>query len=47
MTDNGDPGENDTISYTVWDDGTLLFSTNWDGAQSVEKNVARGNLQVH
>ena len=47
MTDNGETGENDTISYTVWDGGTLLFSTNWDGAQSVEQNVARGNLQVH
>ena len=47
MTDNGEPGENDTISYTVWDGGTLLFSSNWDGAQSVEQNVARGNLQVH
>lgn len=21
MTDNGEPGENDTISYTIWDDG--------------------------
>jgi hypothetical protein len=47
MTDNGEPGENDTISLTVWDDGTLLFSSNWNGSQSVEQNVARGNLQVH
>jgi len=47
MTDNGEPGENDTISFTLWDGGTLLFSSNWDGAQSVEEAVARGNLQVH
>ncbi len=47
MTDNGEPGENDTISFTVWDDGTLLFSSNWNGSQSVEQSVARGNLQVH
>ena len=47
MTDNGEPGENDTISFTLWDGGVLLFSSNWDGAQSVEQNVARGNLQVH
>jgi VCBS repeat-containing protein len=47
MTDNGEPGDNDTISITVWDGGILLFSTNWDGAQSVEQEVARGNLQVH
>ena len=47
MTDNGEPGENDTISLTLWDGGVLLFSSNWDGSQSVEQNVARGNLQVH
>jgi PKD repeat protein len=47
MTDNGEPGENDTISFTLWDGGELLFSSNWDGTQSVEQNVARGNLQVH
>ena len=47
MTDNGEPGENDTISFTLWDGGVLLFSSNWDGAQSIEQNVARGNLQVH
>ena len=48
MHDNGEPGENDTISFTLWhDDGTLLFSSKWDGAQSVVQNVARSNLQVH
>ena len=47
MTDNGEAGENDTISFTLWDNGVLLFSSNWNGAQSVEQNVARGNLQVH
>jgi hypothetical protein len=47
MTDNGEPGKNDTISFTLWDDGKLLFSSNWDGVQSIEQNVKRGNLQVH
>ena len=47
MTDNGEPGENDTISFTLWDGGSLLFSSHWDGAQSVEQSVGGGNLQVH
>lgn len=47
MTDNGEPGESDTISVTLWDEGTILFSSNWDGAQTLEQSVARGNLQVH
>jgi hypothetical protein len=47
MTDNGEPGDTDTISLTLWDGGTLLFSSNWDGSQSVEQLVERGNLQVH
>jgi VCBS repeat-containing protein len=46
MTDNGEPGELDSISLTLWDGGTLLFSSNWDGSRSVEQNVARGNLKV-
>jgi hypothetical protein len=47
MTDNGEPGKNDTISFTLWDGGRLLFSSNWSEVQSVEQNVERGNLQVH
>lgn len=47
MTDNGEPGTNDTISFTLWDGGTLLISSNWDGSQSVEQPITRGNLQVH
>ena len=46
-TDNGEPGENDTIGFTLWDDGTLLFSSHRNGPQSVEQSVAGGNLQVH
>jgi len=47
LTGNAEPGENDTISFTLWRGGTLLFSSNWDGAQSVEQAVVGGNLQVH
>ncbi len=48
MTENGEPGiDNDTVSFTLWDGATLLFSSNWNGAQSVEQAIAGGNLQIH
>lgn len=47
LTDNGEPGEFDTLSLTSWDDGVLLFSSQWDGVQSVEQPVGGGSLQVH
>ena len=47
MTDKGEPGSADSISFTVWDkDGRLLFSSNWDGVQSVEQVLGGGNIQV-
>jgi hypothetical protein len=47
MTDNGEPGENDTIAITLWrKNGTLLFSSNWTGVETLEQSVAGGNLQV-
>jgi hypothetical protein len=48
MTDRGEPGANDSIGIAVWGhSGTLLFSSNWDGTQTVEQTVGAGNLQVH
>ena len=47
MTDNGEPGRADSLAITLWgDDGVLLFSTHWDGSQTLEKTIDRGNLQV-
>jgi RHS repeat-associated protein len=50
MTDNGDPGNwtsPDTIGITLWNGSTLLFSSNWSGANTVEQAIAAGNLVVH
>src|SRR5262249_20216375 len=48
MTDRGEPGANDSIGIAVWGHtGTLLFSSNWDGTQTVEQTAGGGNLQVH
>ena len=48
MTDNGEPGTLDLIGLTLWDNsGGLRFSSNWDGVQTLEQNLAGGNLVVH
>jgi hypothetical protein len=51
MTDNGEPGTNDTIGFTIWTPaGALWFSSDWNGTQTVEQNLGNGhgggNLQV-
>ena len=48
LTDNGEPGTYDTISITLWSkNGTLLFSSNWNGVETIEQILTGGNLQVH
>lgn len=52
MCDNGEPGTKgatqDTLGITVWNnDGSLLFSSNWNGTQTVEQPLDGGNLQIH
>jgi hypothetical protein len=47
MTDNGSPGANDTIGITLWDGNNLLFSSEWNGAKTLEKQIDGGNLVVH
>jgi uncharacterized protein YndB with AHSA1/START domain len=51
MTDTGEPGSQavdaDTIGFTLWNGSTLVFSTNWNGSQTVEQDLAGGNLQLH
>jgi hypothetical protein len=51
LTDNGDPGSwttPDTIGITLKDASQqLLFSSNWNGAATVEQAVAGGNLVAH
>jgi hypothetical protein len=47
MTDKGEPGSNDTIGITLWNGNTLLFSSEWTGAKTLEKPLTGGNLVVH
>jgi hypothetical protein len=51
MVDNGEPGAKsdpmDRISITVWNkSGGLWFASNWNGAKTVDQNIAQGNLKV-
>jgi hypothetical protein len=47
LTDKGEPGSNDSIAVTLWSGNTLLFSSEWNGAKTLEKVIAGGNLVVH
>jgi hypothetical protein len=47
LRDAGEPGTVDQIGITLWKSSTLLFSSNWNGTQTVEQLLAGGNLQVH
>jgi hypothetical protein len=47
LTDKGEPGSSDTLAVTLWDGNTLLFSSEWDGAQTLEQLLGGGNLVVH
>jgi hypothetical protein len=47
FTDTGELGSSDTIGVTLWRGDTLLFSSNWNGAKTVEQVLAGGNVVVH
>ncbi|MCA1622582.1 MAG: hypothetical protein LC768_11415 [Acidobacteria bacterium] len=48
LTDKGEPGKTDTIGITVYgnNNGALLFSSNWNGTNTIEQLLGGGNLQV-
>jgi hypothetical protein len=47
MKDNGEPGSTDLIGISLWSkDGELLFSSNWDGKQTVKQLLNGGNLSI-
>ena len=47
MTDNGEPGRDDTVAITVLTHaGALWFSSRWDGVKTVDQTIAGGNIQV-
>ncbi len=47
ITDKGEPGTNDSIGVTLWSGNTLVFSSEWNGAKTLEKNLDGGNTVVH
>ncbi|MDO9037987.1 MAG: HYR domain-containing protein, partial [Lutibacter sp.] len=47
MTDRGEPGVNDDISFTLWDGNSLLYSSQWTGTSSSKMYLRGGNLIVH
>jgi hypothetical protein len=47
VTDRSEPGSSDAIGVTIWNGNKLLFSSEWDGAQTVEGLVHGGNIVVH
>ena len=48
MTDNGEPGTGDLVGFSLYaNNGTLWYSSNWDGVSTVEQHLDGGNLVVH
>jgi hypothetical protein len=47
LTDNGEPGTDDSIGFTLWNGNELWFSSHWNGAETVEQVLDGGNLAVH
>ena len=46
LTDNGEPATTDAIGFTLWSGSTLVYSSNWNGAKTIEQVLGGGNLQV-
>jgi len=48
LTDMGEPGSSDSLAITVYaSSGELLFSSEWDGVQTLQKLLCGGNVVVH
>jgi hypothetical protein len=47
LADRGEPGAGDSMGVTLWQGNTLVFSSSWTGAQTVEQLLRGGNLVVH
>ena len=42
-TDRG-KGKTDSIGLTLWNGNTLVFSSDWNGATTLERVLAKGNI---
>jgi hypothetical protein len=47
MTDRGSHGSNDSIGVTLWQGSKLLFSSKWNGTETVEQNLKSGKVHIH
>jgi hypothetical protein len=48
MKDNGEPGSADLIGVSLWaKNGSLLFSSNWNGVKTIDQMLNGGNLKVY
>ena len=47
ITDKGEPGSGDTIAFVLYNGSTLLFSSGWNGTQTVQRFLGGGNLVAH
>ena len=46
-TDNGDSGASDMLAISLWNGSTLLFSSNWYGINTAERQLGSGNVIIH
>ncbi len=46
LTDRGSHGSKDSIGVTLWNGSKLLFSSNWDGTETVEQTLKSGKVYV-
>ena len=50
LTDAGEPGNSDSIGFTLWNGNQLVFSSNWTGTATAEQKLnpgnGNGNLQI-
>jgi hypothetical protein len=47
LTDPGEPGSSDTIGLTLWRGTELLYSSHWNGVQTIEQFLDGGNAVIH
>ena len=46
--DRRKPGSSDLVGFTLWaKNGTLLFSSKWNGVKTVNQKLDGGNLAIH
>jgi hypothetical protein len=47
LTDAGESGTPDMVGFTLWKGTQLLYSSRWNGTQTIEQLLAGGNTVVH